>query len=148
LCSGNFDRTAHIEKLEKTVGALPVTGLTVPEVPPYNAKRGVLITPFAASEGVAHERADFPLPKQVRKNSGLFSLAFSMLDDCSSKSSEHGKGHLQCPSRHMIQKPLWEPCRVQNRVPQKVKSYVEESIQVFLDGKCLAADSSEPELLS
>lgn len=142
---GNFDETALIEKLEKTVGALPVTGLTVPEVPPYNAKRGVLITPFAASEGVAHVRADFPLPKAGSKEFRTVSLAFSMLDDVLFEivRAREGACYSVWSRAYGYKSPFGSLVVYKTGVPQKVKSYVEESIQVLLDGKCLAADSSE-----
>jgi zinc protease len=140
---GNFDEEALLEDLEKSLGSLPASGTKIPEPPLYEAKKTVLISPFPDSEGIAHVRADFPLPKAGTREFRAAALGFSMLDDVLFEivRAREGACYSVWSRAYGYKNPFGSLVVYKTAVPNRVRGLLEESIGVLLGGKCLAADT-------
>lgn len=143
---GDFDAPKLLDVLNSTIGTLESQGPSTPAIPPLKVEGGsrLIKEPFAASEGLAFVRGDFPVVHPSHPDYPALSLACSMLDDLLFEfvRIQHGASYGAQTNLFSFQANYAAITIYKTSVPETVKQYIDDAVAVLLDGKSLAANVS------
>jgi zinc protease len=162
---GNFDEQMLFDKLNSSLGELPVPAGLEPDkqVPGFTEmERSELhLEPFDASQGVAFVRGDFPAPDRNHPDYPAIVLACAMLDDLLFEivRIQHGAGYGVWANAFGFEQNYASIVVYKTTVPEKVKLYIDTALALMIQGRCMGAkvsasaagkggigESSDPEL--
>ncbi len=146
IAVGNFNPVTLMAKLNATFGAMPKTPFTNPPVPPFTdkVKADLLLETFPQSSGLGYVRGNFALPAPDSGEFPALQVAFTLLDDILFEivRTQNGACYGAWSSIHAFRAGYGDITVFKTSVPGKVKRFVDDSIQVLLDGQCLSGKVS------
>ncbi|MCK4541636.1 MAG: insulinase family protein [Spirochaetales bacterium] len=144
LAVGNFDENLLVDRLNDTFGTIPKGRLKIDTAPPHSPQEGLILEPFAESEGLAFVRGNYPLPSPGNKDLTAIQLAFAMLDDLLFEvvRTRHGACYSVWANPFSFSANYGNIGVYRTSVPGEVKAYVDEAIAILHGGQTLAAQVS------
>ncbi|MBN1799836.1 MAG: insulinase family protein [Spirochaetales bacterium] len=145
---GNFDEQLLFDQLNGSLGELPLPAEERPEphVPSFSklAQSELYLEPFAASQGLAFVRADFPAPDRNHPDYPAVVLASAMLDDLLFElvRIQHGAGYGVWAYAFGFKENYASIVVYKTTVPEKVKRYIDTAIGYMMQGRCVGAKVS------
>jgi len=136
---GNFDADTLAVALNKTVGTIARTGMTVPEVAMYQPESALYLEKFDKSKGVAYVRGDYPIADAKSPDFATLQLAYSMLDELlfSIVRTEHGAAYSVWSKAFGFKSSYGSLVVYKTDKPAEAKVWVDEAIAVLASGRTL-----------
>jgi zinc protease len=134
---GNFDGPELVKKLNATFGTLPRKAIRLPEAKRYEAKRDVILAPFAQSPGIAYVRGDFPIPAPGDKDWQAYALGASILNDLlfDVVRTKYGACYTPFASTFGFLNPYGSIGIYKTSKANDVKAYIDEAVSVLASGR-------------
>jgi len=145
---GDFDADSLYQRLNATLGELsaPAARPAALQVPPFKkiAKPELFLEPFAASQGLAYVRADFPAPDINSPDYPAMALASAMLNDMLFEivRIQHGAAYGMWAHEFGFKQNYASIVIFKTTVPQDVKKYIDEAVNTMARGRCVGAKVS------
>jgi zinc protease len=145
---GNFDEQMLFDKLNSSLGQLPSpAGLEGDkQVPSFSEidQSELFLEAFAASQGVAFVRGDFPVPNRNHADYPAIVLACAMLDDLLFEivRIQHGAGYGVWANAFGFEQNYASIVVYKTTVPEKVKLYIDMALALMIQGRCVGAKVS------
>ncbi len=145
---GDFDPQSLYNRLNDTLGRLPRSAAPAPApaVPAFASLKQpeLYLEPFAASQGLAYVRADFPVPGRSNPDYPALVLASAMLNDLLFEivRIQHGAAYGMWSYVFGFERNYASIVIFKTTVPQDVKKYIDESLAHMAQGQCMGAKVS------
>ncbi|HON12659.1 MAG TPA: pitrilysin family protein [Treponema sp.] len=134
--------------LESSVAKIPDKKVTLPkEAPGFSVSSRLVRQEFPASRGLAYLRGDFPAPAPADPDYMALNVGLKMVSDLFFNVVRDKYGATYSPAAYIRAFPVNYGSLVmfKTKVPDKIKSYIDEALADFGRGYCVAIDADTAE---
>lgn len=145
---GAVDPQKLKKELEKSIGKIPDKGVELPKpAPQFTASSRLVRVEHPASRGLAYLRGDFAAPSPAAPDYMAMNVGLKMVSDLLFNVVRDKYGATYSPASYIRAFPANYGSLViyKTKVPDKIKSYIDEALSDFATGYCVAIDSTAAE---
>ncbi len=145
---GAVDPQKLKKQLEKSIGTISDKGVRLPErAPGFSIKPKLVRVEHPASRGLAYLRGDFAAPAPSEPDYMAMNVGLKMVSDLLFNVVRDKYGATYSPASYIRGFPVNYGSLVmyKTKVPDKIKSYIDEALSDFAKGYCIAIDSAAAE---
>jgi zinc protease len=146
---GSFDPEGLKGLLEPSIGAIPRKNIPpAKKAPDFGASpaRGLIAEAHEQSRGVIYLRGDFPAPVPSSPDYMAASLAMKLFSDLLFTVVRDDYGAVYTPSAliRAFGANYGSISIYKTSAPEKIKSYIDETVGILSQGRCVSVDPSRP----